>query len=203
MHGLRGMLLSRRKGTLLKIRGCRSFFGISLSITPQVPFPYLRLRKKLEASYSAIRPKWAGNRDFCARTTPGGLPKHPSNSKPSPMSPQAAGSPVWTPNCERKCLEKEKARSTHSWPAVYMVGTTGFEPATSRSRKSSNGQIYPLPSWPSSQFSACDLRFRPHGRFPRGIVSTDTNKGFVASLWPIPRQFCGQRGSTPPGRRYP
>ena len=72
MHGLRGMLLSRRKGTLLKIRGCRSFFGISLSITPQVPFPYLRLRKKLEASYSAIRPKWAGNRDFCARTTPGG-----------------------------------------------------------------------------------------------------------------------------------
>ena len=72
MHGLRGMLLSRRKGTLLKIRGCRSFFGISLSITPQVPFPYLRLRKELEASYSAIRPKWAGNRDFCARTTPGG-----------------------------------------------------------------------------------------------------------------------------------
>ena len=66
MHGLRGMLLSRREGTLLKIRGCRSFFGISLSITPQVPFPYLRLRKKLEFSYSAIRRKWAGNRNFWA-----------------------------------------------------------------------------------------------------------------------------------------
>ena len=42
-------------------RGCRSKFGASLSITPRVPFPYLRLRKKLGPSYSAIRPKWTGN----------------------------------------------------------------------------------------------------------------------------------------------
>ena len=170
MHGLRGMLLSRRKGTLLKIRGCRSFFGISLSITPQVPFPYLRLRKKLEASYSAIRPKWAGNRDFCARTTPGGLPKHPSNSKPSPMSPQAAGSPVWTPNCERKCLEKEKARSTHSWPAVYMVGTTGFEPATSRSRTERSTKLSHVPLADDTLADLAVQTNRKHGLCPPSML---------------------------------
>ena len=49
-----------------KNRGCRSKFWVPLSITPRVPFPYLRLRKELESSYSAIRPKRTGNRDFCA-----------------------------------------------------------------------------------------------------------------------------------------
>ena len=48
------------------ICGCRSKFGVPLSITPDVPFIYLRLRKKLGASYSAIRPKRAGNRKFWA-----------------------------------------------------------------------------------------------------------------------------------------
>jgi hypothetical protein len=47
--------------------GCRPILGVLLSITRQVPFSYLRLRKKLEASYSAILRKWAGNRNFCAR----------------------------------------------------------------------------------------------------------------------------------------
>lgn len=53
--------------TLLpKICGCRSKFGVPLSITPEVPFPYLRLRKKLGASYSAIRPNRTGNRNYWA-----------------------------------------------------------------------------------------------------------------------------------------
>ena len=49
-----------------KICGCRSKIGVPSSITPQVPFPYLRLSKRLEASYSAIRPKRTGNRKFWA-----------------------------------------------------------------------------------------------------------------------------------------
>ena len=74
-------------------RGCRSKFGASLSITPRVPFPYLRLRKKSGPSYSAIRPKWTGNRKFCA----GGSrregsrpllcrPRHPRLSRCAPSS---------------------------------------------------------------------------------------------------------------------
>ena len=55
-----------------KNRGCRSKFWVPLSITSQVPFPYLRLRKKLEPSYSAIRPKRTGKRDFCAGAPEGG-----------------------------------------------------------------------------------------------------------------------------------
>ena len=40
---------------------------IAVSITSLVPFPYLRLRKKLGFSYSAILEKVAGNRNFCAK----------------------------------------------------------------------------------------------------------------------------------------
>ena len=41
--------------------------GVPLSITWQMPIIYLRLRKKLESSYSRIRRKWAVNVDFWAR----------------------------------------------------------------------------------------------------------------------------------------
>ena len=60
----------RMSSARLELRACPKFavagkkFGVPLSITPEVPFPYLRLCKKLEASYSAIRPKRAGNRKF-------------------------------------------------------------------------------------------------------------------------------------------
>ena len=74
-------------------RGCRSKFGASLSITPRVPFPYLRLRKKLGPSYSAIRPKRTGNRKFCAGGSrrEGGRPllcrpRHPRLSRCAPSS---------------------------------------------------------------------------------------------------------------------
>lgn len=65
--GRQDVICPPRVARLPKICGYRPFFGISLSITSWVPFVYLRLRKKLETSYSVIRPKWAGNRNFCAQ----------------------------------------------------------------------------------------------------------------------------------------
>ena len=71
-----------------KICGCRSKYWVPLSITSQVPFPYLRLRKKLESSYSSIRLKTTGNRNYWA----GSLPKARNRAiRDSPRHPSAPG----------------------------------------------------------------------------------------------------------------
>jgi len=71
-----------------KICGCRSKFWVPLSITSQVPFVYLRLRKKLESSYSAIRLKTTGNRNYWADS----LPKARNRAiRDSPRHPSAPG----------------------------------------------------------------------------------------------------------------
>ena len=80
-----------------KICGCRSFFRVPLSITPLVPFPYLRLRKKLVSSYSAFRPKWTGNRNFWTEHAPQEGPRTPRQAPehvPHGDSCQATATPT-------------------------------------------------------------------------------------------------------------
>ena len=96
---------------LHKNRGCRSKFGVPPSITPRVPFSYLRLRKELVSSYPAIRPKRTGNRNFCA----GGCTRAvgPSGADPFPR-PSCCASPSLSVSVKRpsRQLGKGSARFT-------------------------------------------------------------------------------------------
>lgn len=61
-----------------------------------MPFPYLRLRKKLEPSYSAIRQKRAVNVDFCAQGSRDWLKRRSGLPKPRlQVFPREKSSPTW------------------------------------------------------------------------------------------------------------
>ena len=63
-----------------------------------MPFPYLRLRKKLEPSYSAIRQKRAVNVDFCAQGSRDWLKRRSGLPKPRlQVFPREKSSPTWHP----------------------------------------------------------------------------------------------------------
>ena len=99
--------------------------------------------------------------------------------------------PMYVISWREGAATKKGRRRTASDLLVSLVGTTGFEPAASRSRKSSSGQRYALPFWPSSLFSVFDLQFCQHRPFPSSIVPSITGRAFVASLWPVGAVFCG------------